>query len=163
MSGGIEVHAINDALEQRVLVRDGAEVRGELFADLVRELADDRPDGVVGIGRLQRQVEADEFLVVLHQLERLGARADLFGDTVQLVIENIAEALGEDEREDVILELGRILRAANGTGGGPDPGFEGFVITIFHSGFLGRDDYCLAHNNYYTASTFILKPGFTAP
>ena len=85
---------------------------------------------------------------MLHQLECLGSRADLFGDTVQLVIENIAEALGEDEREYIVLELGRILRAANGTCGVPDPGFEGFVITIFHSGFLGRDDYCLAHNDY---------------
>ena len=71
----------------------------------------------------------------------------LFGDTVQLVIENIAEALGEDEREDVVLELRRILRASNGTSGVPDPGFEGFVVTIFHSGFPGRDDYCLAHND----------------
>ena len=55
-----------------------------MLADLVRELADDGPDGIVGVGRLQRQVEADEFLVVLHQVERLGPRADLFGDTVNL-------------------------------------------------------------------------------
>ena len=133
VGGGVEVHAVDDALEQRVFVRDGAQVRGELLADLVRERADDGPDGVVGVGRLQRQVEADEFLVVLHQLERLGARADLFGDAIQLVIEDIAQALGEDEREDVVLELGRILRAANGTGGVPDPGFEGFVVTVGHS------------------------------
>jgi len=48
--------------KQRVFVRDRAEVRGELLDDLVRERADNGPDGVVGIGRLQRQIEADEFL-----------------------------------------------------------------------------------------------------
>ena len=77
-----------------------------LFADLVRERADNGPDGVVGIVPLQRQVKADKFLVVLHQLERLGTRADLFGDTIQFVIEQVAQALGENEREDVVLELG---------------------------------------------------------
>jgi len=82
------------------------------------------------------QVEADEFLVVLHQLERLGARADLFGDAIQFVIEHVAQALGENEREDVVLEFWRVLRAANGTSGVPDPGFEGFVVTVGHSSFL---------------------------
>ena len=83
---------------------------------------------------------------MLDQLERLGARADFLGDAVQLVVEDVAEALGEDEREDVVLVLRRILGAADGAGGVPDPGFEGFVVTVFHSGFLGRDDYCLAPN-----------------
>ena len=136
MGGGIEVHAVNDALEQGVFIRDGAKLRGELLTDLVRELADEGPYGVVGVGRLQGQVEADEFLVVLHQLERLGPRADFLRDAVQLVIEDIAEALGKDEREDVVFELGRILRAANGAGSVPDPRFEGFVVTVGHSGFL---------------------------
>ena len=49
VGGGVEVHAVDDALEQRVFVGDGAQVGGELLADLVRELADDGPDGVVGI------------------------------------------------------------------------------------------------------------------
>ncbi len=128
VSGGIEIHAINDALEQHVFVCDGAEVSRELFADLICEGANDRPDRIVGIGRLQRQVEADEFFVVLHQLERLGARTDLFGHAVQLVIEHIAQAFGEDERKNVVLELGRILRAANGAGGAPDPRFKRFVV-----------------------------------
>ena len=66
----------------------------------------------------------------MHQLERPGARADFCGDAIQFVIEDIAEALGENERKDVVLELGRILRAANGTGGIPDPGFERFAVTV---------------------------------
>ena len=75
VGGGVEVDAVDDALEQRVCVGDGAEVRGELLADLVRERADDGPDGVVGVLRFQRQVEADELLIVLHQLERLAVCA----------------------------------------------------------------------------------------
>ena len=47
--------------------------------------------------RLQR-LQFLEFLVVLNELECLGTRADLLGNAVQLVIKNIAEALGEDER-----------------------------------------------------------------
>ena len=113
VSGGIEINAINDALEQRVGIGDGAELRGELLADLVRERADDGPDGGVGVLRFERQKKANEFLVVLHQLERLGTRADLFGDAVQLIIERITKALCENEREDIILELGSILRAQN--------------------------------------------------
>ena len=121
VGGGVEVDAVDDALEQRVGVGDGAEMGRELLADLVRERADDGPDRIVGVLRLQRQVEADELLVVLHQLERLGARADLLGDAVQLVVEHVAQALGEDEREDEVLVLRRVLRAADGTGGVPDP------------------------------------------
>ncbi len=132
VGGGVEVHAVNDALEQRVFIRDGAEMRGESLADLVRKFADDGPDSVVGVGRLKRQVEADEFLVVLHQLERLGPRADFLRDAVQFVIKDIAEALGEDERKDVVLELGCILRAPNGTGRIPNPGFQGFDIFFRH-------------------------------
>ena len=65
MGGGVEVHAVDDALEQRVGVGDGAQVGGELLADLVRERADNRPDRVIRSLWLQRQVEAHEFLVVL--------------------------------------------------------------------------------------------------
>ena len=128
VGGGVEVHAVDDALEQRILIGDGAQMGRELLADLVGELADDRPDRIVRILRLQRQVEADEFLVVLDELERLGPRADFLGDAVQLVIEDIAQALGEDERQDVVLVLRRILRAANGARRIPNPGFERFIV-----------------------------------
>ena len=82
---------------------------------------------IVGILRLQRQEEADELLVVLDELERLGPRADFLGDAVQLVVEDIAQPLGEDQREDELLVFRRILRAADGTRRIPDPGFERFI------------------------------------
>ena len=84
--------------------------------------------GSSGFFGLQRQVEADELVVVLDELERLGARADLLGDAVQLVVEDVAQALGEDQREDEVLELGRILRAADAARRIPDPGFERFAV-----------------------------------
>ena len=64
VSGGVEVDAVDDSLEQRILLGDGTQVGGQLLADLVGELADDGPNGLVGILRLERQVEADELLVV---------------------------------------------------------------------------------------------------
>jgi hypothetical protein len=54
VGGGVEIHAVNDPLEQGVFVRDGAEVRGELLANLLREGADNGPDSGSGVGRLQR-------------------------------------------------------------------------------------------------------------
>src|SRR2546425_10886814 len=81
---------------------------------------------------LERQIEADEFLVVLHQLERLRARADFLRDSVEFVVEHIAKSLGENERKDELLVFGRILRAANGTSGIPNPGFERFVRRFRH-------------------------------
>ena len=40
----------------------------------------------------------------------------------QLVIENVAEPLGEDQREDEILELRGLLRPADAARGVPNPG-----------------------------------------
>ena len=74
------------------------------------------------------RIEADELLVVLHQLERFGPRADLLGDAVQLIIEDVTQALGEDERKDELLVFRRVLGAADRAGGIPDPGFEGFPV-----------------------------------
>ena len=130
VGGGVEVDAVDDALQQRVFPGDGAHVGGDAFADLVGELADDGPDGLLGIVRHQGQVEADELVVGLGELEGLLARADLLGDAVQLVVEDVAQALGEDEREDVVLVFRRVLGAADGAGGIPDPGFERFVFTV---------------------------------
>jgi hypothetical protein len=53
-----------------------------------------------------------------------NAGADLSGDAVQFVVEDVAESLGEDQREDEVLELRRFLRAADAARGVPDPGFE---------------------------------------
>ena len=88
------------------------------------ELADDGPDRLGGVRGFERQVEADELMVLLDELERLGARADLDGDAVQLIVENVTEPLSEDEREDEVLELRCLLRPANAACGVPNPGLE---------------------------------------
>ena len=142
MGGGVEVDAVDDALQKRVFPGDGPHVGGDAFADFVRELADDGPDRLLGIVRHEGDKESDHglFLVVLAgrgplpihlgELESLLARADLGGDAVQLVVENVAEALGEDQREDVVLVFRSVLGSPNGTGGIPDPGFEGFPVSV---------------------------------
>lgn len=83
---------------------------------------------VVQVLRRERQVETHELLVVLHELECLGARTDFLRDAVQLVVEDIAQALSEDERENELLVFRGVFRATDGTGGIPDPGFEGFIF-----------------------------------
>jgi len=51
-------------------------------------------------------------------------------------VEDVTEALGEDEGQDVVLELWRVLGSANGARGIPYPGFERFVVAILQLGFL---------------------------
>ena len=130
MGGGVEVDAVDDALQERVFPGDGSHVGGDAFADLVRELADDGPDRLLGIDRHEGKVEANELVVGPGELEGLLARADLGCNAVQLVVEDIAEALGEDQREDVVLVFRRVLGSPNRTGGVPDPGFDGFPVTV---------------------------------
>ena len=149
VGGGVEVHAVDDPLEKRVGVGNGAQIGRQPLAQLrqVRVVglalgvvsgADDRPDGVVGVLRREGQVEADKLLVASDQVEGLGAGADLLGDAVELVVEDVAEALGEDEREDELLVFGCILGAADGAGGVPNPGFEGFAVAVFAVGSVGH-------------------------
>lgn len=126
MRRGGEVHAVDDALERRVRLGDVVQIRRQAFADLAGEPADDGPDRVIGILRFERQAEGDELVILLDEFECLGARADLGGDAVQLVVvEDVAEPLGEDERQDEVLELRGFLRSADPAGGVPDPGFPG--------------------------------------
>ena len=49
--GGVEVHAVDDALQERVFPSDGPHLGGDAFADLVGKLADNRPDRLLGISR----------------------------------------------------------------------------------------------------------------
>ncbi|TQN50774.1 hypothetical protein DLNHIDIE_00629 [Acidithiobacillus thiooxidans ATCC 19377] len=130
VGGGVEIDTVDDALQKRVCPGDGAHVGGDAFADLVGELADDGPDGLLGIVRHEGEVKADEFVVGLGELESLLARANLGSDAVQFVIEDVAKAPGENEREDVVLVFRRVLGATDGTRGVPDPGFERFVFTV---------------------------------
>jgi hypothetical protein len=174
VGGGVEVHAVDDALQERVFPGDGPHVGGDAFADLVGELADDGPDRLLGIVRHERQVEADELVVGLGELEGLLARADLLGDAVQLVIEDVAEALGEDEREDVVLVFRRVLGAADGAGGVPDPAGTVFqapaqvspatypfrnLIKLLRASRFQRSHF-RSSKNPKTARTFLEQSGF---
>ncbi len=67
-------------------------------------------------------------MVFLDELERLLARANFPGDAVQFIVENVAQPLGEDQREDEVLELRGLLRTADGAGSVPYPGFELFLL-----------------------------------
>ena len=107
---------------------DVVQVAGERFANFADGLADDGPDGVVRVLRLERQVEADELVVLLDELERLLARADLLGDAIELVVEHVTQPFREDQRQDEVLELRRLLRPANTAGGVPNPRFERLVL-----------------------------------
>lgn len=134
---------------------------GDAFADLVGELADDGPDGLLGIVRHEREVEADSVVlrfahdlrsafgltkgavapgsvVGLGELEGLFARADFGSDAVEFVVEDVAEALGEDEGEDVVLVFRRVLGPADGAGSVTVPGFERFVLGRGFRRLMGR-------------------------
>ena len=50
-----------------------ANLAGEFAANLAGEFANDGPDCVVVVVGLERQVEADEFMVLLDEFERLSA------------------------------------------------------------------------------------------
>ena len=47
---------------------------------------------------------------------------------MDLVVKDVAKALGENEGKNEVLILGRILGPTNGTSGVPNPRFEGFVF-----------------------------------
>ena len=82
--------------------------------------ADDAPPG------FRRQVEAQQLVVALRDLPRDRPVPVLLGQPVDLVVEHVGEALEEEERQQVVLELGGVLFAADGTGGVPEHLLHGF-------------------------------------
>jgi len=94
--------------------------KNPLFLDIFSQYLRSANIGALGILRLQRQEETDELIVVLDELESLGARADLPRDPVQLVGEDVAQPLREDQRQDIFLVFWRILRTADRTRRIPD-------------------------------------------
>ncbi len=69
VGGGVEVDAVNDALQERVFPGDGTYMGGDAFADPVGELADDGPDGLFRVVRYEGEVEANELGVAFDQPE----------------------------------------------------------------------------------------------
>ncbi len=56
--------------------------RHQLLGNFVRQFAYHRPDGFIGICRLEWNIKAHELLIALHQLEGFGAPAHFFGAAV---------------------------------------------------------------------------------
>ena len=73
VGGGVEVDAVDDALEERIFPGDGPHVGSDGFTDPVRQLADDGPDGLLRVVRHEGEVEADELVVGLDESEGLLA------------------------------------------------------------------------------------------
>ena len=128
--GGVEVGDVYDALEARVDAGDGTDGVGEVFAHPFGPLGDLSPAGFL------RDEEADELVVGIGELEGLLPGAELGFHVADFVLEHVRQALEEDERQDVILELGRIHRPANDTRGFPEPGFQAGEIK-FHKRIRG--------------------------
>ena len=127
----VEVHLVDDAEELGVLAGDGAGGGGDVFAEAGGFLAlgpgvggAAGEDGPAGLGR---EVEADEGVVGLDQGGGgIGVAVGL-GEAGDLVVEDVGKAFEEDEGEEVVLELGRVLLATNGAGGVPEHLLHGFV------------------------------------
>ena len=132
---GGEIHHVDDARERRVLAHDRAHGFGQVLADVigprasspivVRPIillasADDRPAG------LGRQVKAQQFVIAFGDLKRGGAIAIFLGQAPDLVVEDVGESFQEQERQEVILELGRIFLTSDRAGGIPQHLFHGF-------------------------------------
>src|SRR5262249_32756092 len=117
--GGVEVGDVDDAGEGRVLLGHGADGVGQVLADLGGLLADVGPPGV------GRDVEAGELVVLLDELRGRARVAEVLGEVGQLIVENVGQALEEDEWEDVVLELGGVERPADDAGGLPEPRLQG--------------------------------------
>ena len=148
VGGGIEIHAVNDAFQQRIFTSDSPHMGGDAFTNLIRKLTNDRPDRLFGIIRFKGEVKADKFMVCINELEGLLPRANLHGNTIHFVIEDVAQALGEDEGEDIILVFCCVLGPAYGAGSIPYPGFEGFVFgnRFSHTGVFFRSRKLAAFN-----------------
>ena len=73
---------------------------------------------------LERQVEADELVVLLDELERLGAEPTSLGDAVQLIVETSQSRLVKISGRMKSLNFGASLRAADAARGIPNPRLE---------------------------------------
>ena len=69
---------------------------------------------------LGRQIEAQERMVALGDLKRRVAVAIVLGEPCDLVVEHIRQPLQEEERQQIVLELRRVLLAADRAGRIPE-------------------------------------------
>ena len=124
-----EVDHVDDARQARVVADDGTHRLGQVLPDVLRGSraatviegpvvrfppGDDTPT------RLLREVEAQKLVVLLGDLESDLAVPVLLGQPGDLVVEDVREALQEQQRQQVVLELGRVLLAADRARGVPE-------------------------------------------
>ncbi len=78
-------------------------------------------------------------MILLDQLGRRLHIPEVMGQVGNLVVENIRQPLEEDQRQDVILELGRIERPPDRAGRFPEPVFQRGDIELFSSLWFERE------------------------
>ena len=123
-SGGVEVNRVDNALEARILPGHGPN-------GVSKDLAKSRGLGCdVWPPAFGRHIEPNELVVLINDRPGSLGIPDLLGDPVDLIIENVREALEKDQRKDVILELGGIEWSPDLAGGIPQPAFERLEIQI---------------------------------
>src|SRR5262249_1671351 len=86
-------------------------------------------------------VEAHELVVLLDQLRRRLAVAELRRQVADLIVEDIRQPLQEDQGQDVVLELRGVERPPNLTGSIPKPAFQGWQVELL----CGRLSRCFRH------------------
>jgi len=86
-----------------------------------------------------RHVEPDELVILLDQLGRFLHIPELMGQVRHLVVEDIRQPLEEDQRQDVILELGRVERPPDRAGRLPEPVLQRGDIELLRSLGLERE------------------------
>ena len=77
---------------------------------------------------LRRNVEPDQGVVLVDDLLRCVEVADFICDPLNLIVEDVREALEEDQGEDVVLELWSVERSPNLARCVPEPHFKGLHI-----------------------------------
>ena len=70
--------------------------------------------------RFRRKIEAQQRMVAFGDLKRGLAVAVLLGQPVDLVVEHVREPLQEEKRQQIVLELGGVLLAADRAGRVPE-------------------------------------------
>ena len=121
---GIEINGVDHALEPGVLAGDRPDGVSERFAKAGGLQCDGWP------ATFGWKVEPDESVVLVDDLPGGVEVPDFVCDSLNLVVEDVRESLEKYQREDVILELGGVERAANLAGRIPQPGLKRLDVKL---------------------------------
>ena len=132
---GRKIHEVDDARESGVVTRHRPRGPGQMLADVGWAGAPAALVGqpVVGFAAsddgpacFRRQIETQEPMVRFGNLQRGGAVAVAFGQTRDLVVEYVRQPLEAQDRQQIVLELRRVLLTADGAGRVPQHLLHGF-------------------------------------